>query len=88
MLLVRIEHLPPESSLSSTLRAGPHWSLEAVLAAHNWQAITKSRRPHPMLARAARDARRPSATPERNRKLEAARARARSRRRRLTASEV
>ncbi len=85
MIAVRLEHLPPESALAGKVRGGePHWALEHVLLAHNWQAVTRSKQPHPMMARAARKAaRRQVVTPEREGRLREARARARARRRRL-----
>jgi hypothetical protein len=83
MISVRVKYLPPESAVASIIRDGPHWSLGDVLLAHVWQAAAHSKKPHPMLAKAGKQARRAPMTPEKQRRLTAAKARARDRKRRL-----
>lgn len=75
MVLVRLRHLPPDSALRQALADGPILSTTDVLLAHNWQASARSKRPHPMLAKAMRD-RKKTHTPERARKLADAKRRA------------
>src|SRR5690606_9976085 len=89
-IFVLVRHLPPESAVAEVLRGGkPHWSIEAQLIDDLRVSLTGSKerpsKPHPSRPKPSS---RPRTTPERARKLAAARRRARERRRRLEAGEL
>lgn len=85
-----IRHLPAESAVAALERGGkPHWPLEAHLLDDLRLSLTGSKekppKPHPL--RPKPGARR-KVTPERARKIAAARKRARERRRQIEAGEL
>lgn len=88
MIAVRVKHLPPESAVMTALRDGrAHWSLTDQLVAHVWQAVARSKEPHPLLADAMRNQPR-QIDPRRELRLRAARRRAAKRRARIDAGEL
>lgn len=87
---VLLRHLPPDSAVARIeLRNAPAWQLEHVLLADIWQAVARSRKPHPLLARARQQTdrhHRPNA--ERLADLAAARREAEARRAAIAAGEI
>lgn len=82
-LYVLLRHLPPDAALVRALGDGQAvWNLEHVILAHIWQAVARSKKPHPLLAKAHQLTKRLK-SPERISQLEAARKRAEKRRARL-----
>lgn len=88
-LKVLIDHMPVESELRAAATDAPLMNLEHVLLADIWQATARSKAPHPLL-REARSKTRANrqATPQRRRKLAAAKARRRDRLRRIDDGEI
>lgn len=80
-LYVLLANLPPESALAALERDGkPDIRLEHVMLGDIWQATARSRKPHPLISDARRDARKKKAiTPARRKKLADARRRAHAR---------
>jgi hypothetical protein len=89
-IFVLVQHLPPESAIADLARDGkPHWSIEAQLLDDLRVSLTGSKdrpsRPHPARPKPSTQ---PRETPERRRKLAAARRRARERRRLIDAGLI
>lgn len=89
-LYVLLRHLPPDSATGTAARGGEaHWSIEAHLIDDLRVAMTGSKeKPSKRHPARPRPDRRVKQTPERMRKIAAAKRRARERRRLIEAGEI
>lgn len=84
---VLLRHLPHDAATVAAQRDHrPFFALEHVLLADVWQAAAQSKKPHPLLTEAQKQARRQKRQVD-PKKLAAARARARARKRSLQGGE-